>query len=174
MTRVFISVGSNIDRHINIYAGLNALRQRFGELTLSSIYETPAVGFLGDPFFNLVVAFETDEAPLEVNLFLKAVEDMQGRERPVEKFSPRTLDMDILLYGDQQLNLPGLEIPRDEIFQYAFVLQPLAELIGEERCPGTDKSFAQIWLEFQAGRELKEARIVDWHPFQEQASKAEQ
>lgn len=165
MTRVYVSVGSNIDRHINIYAGLNALRQRYGELTLSPIYETEAVGFEGDPFFNLVVVFETSEPPQAVHVFLKAVEDMQGRERPVEKFSPRTLDMDMLLYGDQLLNLPGLEIPRDEIFKYAFVLQPLTELAADKICPGTDKSFAQLWLDFQAGRELEEAKVVDWQPF---------
>lgn len=165
MTRVYVSVGSNIDRHINIYAGLNALRQRYGSLVLSSIYETEAVGFDGEPFYNLVVMFETEEPPPAVNEFLKAVEDMQGRDHLADKFSARTLDMDILLYGEQQLNLPGLQIPRDEIFRYAFVLQPLTELVADETCPGTGKTFTELWLDFQSGRELPEAKIVDWKPF---------
>lgn len=91
---------------------------------------------------------------------------MQGRDRLAEKFSSRTLDLDIILYGNEQLNLPGLEIPRDEIFRYAFVLQPLADLVPAMICPGTDQTFLEIWHDFQAGRELDEARIVDWHPFQ--------
>lgn len=166
MTSVYISIGSNIDRHINIYAGLNALRQRYGELTLSPVYETAAVGFKGDPFFNLIAVIETDETPLDINLFLKAVENMQGRKRSAEKFSPRTLDMDMVLYGDQQLNLPGLEIPRDEIFQYAFVLKPLVDLIPDQKCPGSSRTFAELWQNFQSGRELEEMKVVDWHPLQ--------
>lgn len=172
MTSVYISVGSNIDRHINIYAGLNALCKRYGELVLSPVYETTAVGFEGDPFFNLVVVIQTQEAAEDINLFLKAVENMQGRKRSAEKYSPRTLDMDMLLYGDQQLNQPGLEIPRDEIFKYAFVLKPLSDLIPDKICPGRNKTFAQLWLDFQSGRELEEMTVVDWHPLQqfEQAS----
>lgn len=162
MVKVFVSVGSNIDRHINIYAGLNALKQRYGELQLSSVYETEAVGFDGDPFFNLVVAFDTDESPQAINQFLKAVEDMQGRERQQKKFSPRSLDMDLLLYGDKQFDYPGLEIPRKEIFKYAFVLEPLAEIAPEMICPGETKTFAELWQNYKVEKPLSQAAIVDW------------
>lgn len=165
MAKVYISVGSNIDRHINIYAGLNALKQRYGKLQLSSVYETEAVGFDGDPFFNLVVAFDTDESPQAINQFLKAVENMQGREHQQEKFSPRTLDMDLLLYGDKQMDQPGLKIPREEIFEYAFVLEPLAEIAPEMVCPGETKTFAELWQTYQAEKQSSKANIVDWQIF---------
>jgi 2-amino-4-hydroxy-6-hydroxymethyldihydropteridine diphosphokinase len=161
---VYVSIGSNIDRHINVFAGLRALTQRYGPLSLSPIYETEAEGFLGDPFYNLVAGFETDESPEAVNQYLKAVEDMQDRDRSGAKFSSRTLDIDLLLYDDLQLNEPGLKLPRDEIFRYAFVLQPLAELIPDEVCPGREETIAELWEELQCRHRLTPARVVDWHP----------
>lgn len=162
MPTVYVSVGSNIDRHMNIYAGLHALKQRYGELRLSSVYETEAVGFDGAPFFNLVVAFETDEPPQAVNSFLKAVEKMQGRKHGEEKFSPRTLDLDLLLYGGEKLDLPGIKVPRDEIFKYAFVLEPLAELAADMQCPGHDKTFQELWQSYLAEGHPSSSRVVDW------------
>lgn len=162
MTRVYVSVGSNIDRHINIYAGMNALKQRFHEPQLSSIYETEAVGFDGDPFYNLVAAFDTNESPEAVNQFLKAVEEMQGREREENKFSSRTLDMDLLLYGDRQMDLPGLQIPREEIYKYVFVLEPLAEIAADMVCPGDTRTFAQLWQVFKDENQAPQSRVVDW------------
>lgn len=165
MARVYISVGSNIDRHINICAGLNALKQRYGKLQLSSVYETKAVGFDGDPFFNLVVALDTGESPQAINRFLKAVEDMQERKRQQEKFSPRTLDMDLLLYGDKQMDQPGLKIPHEDIFKYAFVLEPLAEIAPEIIYPGETKTFAKLWRNYKAEKQFSNANIIDWQIF---------
>lgn len=165
MEKIYVSVGSNIDRHINIRAGLNALKQRYGELLISSVYETEAVGFDGNPFFNLVVAYEADESPQAVNQYLKAIETMQGRERQQEKFSPRTLDMDLLLYGDKQFDFPDLKIPREEIFKYAFVLEPLAEIAAEMDCPGEAKTFAELWQNYEVEKQLSKANIVDWQVF---------
>ena len=162
MTQVYVSVGSNIDRHINIYAGVNVLRQRYGTLQLSSIYETEAVGFDGDPFFNLVVMFETEEPPLTVNEFLKAVEEMQGRDHLADKFSSLTLDMDILLYGVEEINLPGVEGPREEIFRYAFVLQPLAEIAPDIICPGRTETFSELWENYQASHHTTGGKAIDW------------
>lgn len=165
METIYVSVGSNIDRHINVYAGMNALKQRYGELLISSVYETDAVGFDGNPFFNLVVAYGTDESPQAANQFLKAVETMQGREHQQEKFSPRTLDMDLLLYGDKQFDSPGLKIPRGEIFKYAFVLEPLAEIAAEMVCPGETKTFAELWRNYKAEKQPSKSNIVDWKVF---------
>ncbi len=100
MARVFVSVGSNVDRERHIALALELLRAHFGELQLSSVYESAAVGFDGDPFFNLVVAFETDAEPRQIVTALHEMERRCGRPRGGTQFSPRTMDLDLLLAGD--------------------------------------------------------------------------
>ncbi|PCI06641.1 MAG: 2-amino-4-hydroxy-6-hydroxymethyldihydropteridine diphosphokinase [Gammaproteobacteria bacterium] len=97
MAIIYISLGSNIDREQNTRAGINALRQAFGELTLSSVYESEAVGFAGNAFYNMVVACEVSTPVFETNEILRAIEDAHGRDRRGPKFSSRTLDLDLLL-----------------------------------------------------------------------------
>lgn len=148
MAKVFVSVGSNIDRERNVDAALQALREAYGELACSRTYETQAVGFEGDPFYNLVVAFETGQSPQAVAERLRDIEDANGRQRSQAKFSSRTLDLDLLLYDALVLDEDGLHLPRKEILEYAFVLKPLAEIAGEMKHPVTGFSFAAIWDAF--------------------------
>lgn len=147
MTRVFLSIGSNIDRETNIRAGVAALRECFGELRLSTVYESEAVGFEGDPFYNLVAGFETDITPEELVAALRAIEDRHGRVRTGPRFSSRTLDIDLLLYGDAVFDAPVV-IPRKEITRNAFVLLPLAELAPDAVHPLTGKTYAAMWEAF--------------------------
>lgn len=128
MTRAYVSLGSNIEPERNLRRALDALRARFGPLALSSVYRSRAVGFDGDDFLNLVAAFDSDEGPEAVAAALHAIEDAQGRDRQAPRFSSRTLDLDLLLYGDRVIERPGLRLPRAEIEEQAFVLLPLAEL----------------------------------------------
>ncbi len=100
MARVYISVGSNVERERNIRSCLRALEERFGALTLSRVYQNKAVGFSGADFFNLVVGFTTDADPYSVASCLRTIETAHGRYRDAPKFSPRTLDLDLLLYDD--------------------------------------------------------------------------
>ena len=95
MTAIYLSLGSNVNRHKNITAGLDALATLFGELKISSVYESKSVGFDGSNFFNLVVGAETSLSIIELSEILKRVEDNNGRKRNGPKFSPRTLDIDI-------------------------------------------------------------------------------
>ena len=148
MARVFVSVGSNVEREKNVAGALEALQAEYTSLEKSRIYETKAVGFDGDPFYNLVVAFDTRQSPQEVADVLRRVEDAHGRSREGGKFTSRTLDLDLLLYDDLILDEDGLRLPRKEILEYAFVLKPLAEIAGEMKHPVNGFSFAALWDEF--------------------------
>ena len=150
MAEVYVSVGSNIDRDRNVASALAALAGEYGELRQSRIFETEAVGFSGDLFYNLVVAFETDQSPQQVAAVLNRIEDRQGRDRGADKFSNRSLDLDLLLYDDLVMDQPGLTLPRPEILEYAFVLRPLAEIAGDRKHPVTGASFAAMWDRFDS------------------------
>lgn len=145
MTRVYLGLGSNIHRHQYILAALDALAEKFGALDISSVYESKSVGFNGSNFFNLVVGIETDLSVSALSEVLKKIEDENGRCRTGPKFSPRTLDIDILLYGDFVGVDCGIELPRAEITQNAFVLLPLSELLPDTLHPQIQKTFAALW-----------------------------
>ncbi len=160
MTRVFVSIGSNIERRRHISGGIAALRATFGELALSPVYETPAEGFDGDDFFNLVASFDSEKSPQALNRIFKSIEAQHGRERLDEKFAPRTLDIDLLLYGDEVIDDDGVQAPRDEILRYAFVLQPLADLAPEMVYPGRKETFATLWQDKLASGDMKPGKRV--------------
>ena len=156
MSRVYISLGSNIKRVSNTRAGVAALRTHYGELELSSVYESVAVGFEGGSFYNMVIALDTDEPVTTVVQVLKDIEDRHGRLRQSPKFSSRTLDLDILLYDNQIIDQPGVQIPRHEILKHAFVLWPLAELAPQLKHPVVQQSYRELWAAFDKSKqELK-------------------
>lgn len=159
MPRGYISIGSNIDKDKNIPASLRALEQAFGNLTVSSIYESEPVGFTGDVFYNLVVGFDSDLEVKAVAKQLRQIELDNGRTRDCKKFSARTLDLDLILYGDLVINDGRLQIPRDEIERYAFVLEPLAEIAATLKHPISHISYAELWDKFDKS-DLKQKRIT--------------
>lgn len=148
MARVYISVGSNIDRERHVAAALAELRAEFGEIECSTVYESEAVGFDGDNFYNLVVAFATDRGVQAVAAALRGIEDRHGRDRSGPRFSSRTLDLDLLLYDDLVTGEAGLELPRREILKNAFVLLPLAELAPDTPHPTEGRTFGELWAGF--------------------------
>lgn len=161
MAQVFVSLGSNIDRERHIGAALARLAEHYGPLERSSIYESAAVGFPGEPFYNLVVGFQTDRGPRELQEELHRIEQEQGRSRTRE-LAARTLDLDLLLYDDQVIAEEDLRLPRADIGRYAFVLAPLAEIAGARCHPVTGKSFAEMWAEFDTADQ--ELTRVPWPP----------
>mgnify|MGYP001812843641 CR=1 FL=1 len=152
--RCWISVGSNVDRERSIRGAVTDLRRRFGEPVLSPVYETEAVGFEGDAFYNLVVGIETDLPVATINQILGDIEDAHGRVRGPNRFAPRTLDLDLLTWGDAAGTIDGCELPRDEILKYAFVLAPLADVAPDERHPVAGRTYTELWarMKTDAGR----------------------
>jgi 2-amino-4-hydroxy-6-hydroxymethyldihydropteridine diphosphokinase len=149
--RAWLSLGSNIDPKRQIPAALQTLRSSFGELVVSPIYESEAVGFSGDNFYNLVVGIWTRLSARALAGRLREIEAAHGRVRGAEKFSSRTLDIDLLTFGEQVIDEPGVQVPRDEILRYAFVLRPLADVAPEERHPVAGRSYAALWSAFDRG-----------------------
>ena len=153
MSTIYISLGSNINREENTREGVKALREAFGDLVLSSVYESDAVGFKGDAFYNMVIACEVDVPVHEANRMLRDIEDRHGRDRSGPKFSSRTLDLDLLLYDDLVLEENGLTLPRGEILKNAFVLWPLAEIAPALKHPQDGRSYDELWAQFDKSRE---------------------
>lgn len=132
MATAYLSLGSNIEPEIHLRAAIHALRERFGEVLLSPMYRTAAVGFDGDDFLNAAARIETDLDPVALDAWLHALEDAHARDRSGPRFSSRTLDIDLLLYDDVVLHGPGnLELPRAELETQAFVLKPMVDIAPE-------------------------------------------
>lgn len=145
MQKAYLSLGSNQEPRRHLALALRELRERFGDLVVSTAYRFPAVGFDGPDFVNLAAVIATDLPPQELNDWLHALEDRHGRRRDVPRFSDRTLDVDIVLYGDAVLSGSGnLQLPRDEL-RHAFVLLPLAQIAPEVLVPGRGLSLGQLW-----------------------------
>jgi 2-amino-4-hydroxy-6-hydroxymethyldihydropteridine diphosphokinase len=158
VTRGYISIGSNIEKEKNILSALRELAIFFGGLVVSSTYETEAVGFKGETFHNLIVGFDSDLDVKTIAKQLRQIELDHGRTRECKKFSSRTLDLDLILYGELVISDGRLQIPRDEIEKYAFVLEPLAEIAGNQKHPISGISYRGLWERFDKN-DLKQKRI---------------
>jgi 2-amino-4-hydroxy-6-hydroxymethyldihydropteridine diphosphokinase len=154
MHTIYISVGSNIDPRVNVGMALQDLRDCFGDLQQSSLYESKAVGFDGDNFLNLVVSAHTDKTIRQVVDCLHDIEARHGRDRSGPKFSSRTLDLDLLLYDDVICKADGIHVPREEILFNAFVLYPLAELAPDLMHPSEQRSIAQLWQQLDKSQQM--------------------
>lgn len=145
MTRAWLSLGSNIEPEKNLRAALVELAARFGKVIVSPAYRFAAVGFSGADFINLAAGIDSDLEPAALNDWLHALEDRHGRRRDVPRYCDRTLDVDIVLFGDRVLSAAGnLEVPRRELLQ-SFVLQPLADIAADAIHPLLHRSIGELW-----------------------------
>ncbi len=162
MTEVYVGAGSNIEPQRHLRAALASLAESFGVLRVSPVYRNRPVGFDGDDFLNMVIGFDTEFELGEVAAELDRIEGAGGRVRDDRKFAPRTLDLDLLLYGDAALEDQGINVPRDEIMRYAFVLRPLADIAGDRIHPVSGRNFAELWAGFDQSKHALEAVDFFW------------
>lgn len=151
MADIYISLGSNVEREYHVQQGLNALAVAFNlpfdQLTLSSLFESDAVGFSGNAFYNMVIGITTSKSVEQVTVILRDIEFFYGRTHDAKKFSPRTLDLDLLLYDQLIIDSPA-QLPRDEIDKNAFVLWPLSEIAPQVVHPIIKKSYDTLWQDY--------------------------
>lgn len=151
MADIYISLGSNVEREHHVKQGLKALADAFHlpfeQLKLSSLFESEAVGFSGSAFYNMVIGITTSKSIEQVAITLRDIEFCYGRTKDAKKFSPRTLDLDLLLYDDLIIDSPA-QLPRDEINKNAFVLWPLSELAPQLVHPVIKQDYATLWQNY--------------------------
>jgi len=165
MRLISVSLGSNIERERHLHGCLDALAETFGPLQVSRVFESEPVGFEdGRNFYNLVVAFESDWTVGELQAWCKRLETAHGRRPDSPKFSPRTLDIDLLTVGELTGVHDGVALPRDEIVHHAFVLQPLAELLPATAHPCDGRTYAELWAAFDARGQRLWPIDFPWEP----------
>ncbi|MCQ8878201.1 2-amino-4-hydroxy-6-hydroxymethyldihydropteridine diphosphokinase [Pseudoalteromonas shioyasakiensis] len=147
MAKIYISLGSNVNKAYYIRQALVTLKKYFASLEHSSVFESEAVGFSGNNFYNSVVGADTDIPLEQLCMLLKNIERDNGRTASDKKFSPRTLDLDLLFYDDLICDTPA-QLPRDEITKNAFVLQPLAQIAPDFYHPVAKQTIAQLWRDY--------------------------
>lgn len=152
----FLGIGSNVQPARHVAIAVERLKANFDAVRLSPVYRSRSVGFDGADFINAVASIRTTLSPWALRDWLRAMEDEHGRQRNVPKFSDRVLDVDILLFGDLVQDDERLQLPRPELFHFAHVLRPLAELAPNHVCPGDGRTLAQI----REAAGLNEAALV--------------
>ena len=159
MTDVYVAAGSNVEPLENLRRALRELKKHYPAMRVSTAYRNEAVGFEGDDFVNLVIGFQTDEELSRVIARLHAAETACGRPRNAPKWAPRTMDLDLLLYGDAVRDEPGLKLPRPDLLKRPYMLQPMAELAPALVHPVAGKTMQSLWLEFDRG-------VHEMHPIE--------
>jgi len=163
VTRIAIGFGSNLgDRHGHLDAGLAAIARHARLVSLSSLYESAPVGPVAQgAFLNAVAVFETGDVPARVLNRLLAAEQARGRAREV-RWGPRTLDLDLLLYGSQSVDEPGLTVPHPELTNRRFVLEPLLEAWPDATLPDGSRLAGFLETVQEQGVELIGPWQVGW------------
>lgn len=155
MTDVYVAAGSNIDPLRHLRQALTALEQIYLPLHVSPAYRNKAVGFEGEDFINLVVGFTTDHPLAQVREHLQRIETLCGRPPAAPKWAPRTMDLDILLYGQLVSSEPGLILPRPDLIRRPYMLKPMADIAPQVEHPTLHVTMQDLWAQFDsAGHEM--------------------
>jgi len=150
VTEIYVAAGSNIEPERNLTQASRELLRVFPDTRCSSWYRNPAVGFQGDDFINFVAGFTSSQPVHEVVQRLQAIETLCGRPRDAPRWAPRSMDLDILLYGELICEEPRLKLPRPDLLKRAFMLGPLAELAPDLVHPTAGVTIRELWSRFDA------------------------
>ena len=150
MAEVYEAAGSNIEPERNLTQASRELLRVFPDTRCSSWYRNPAVGFQGDDFINFVAGFTSSVPVHGVVQRLQAIETLCGRPRDAPRWAPRSMDLDILLYGELICEEPRLKLPRPDLLKRAFMLGPLAELAPDLVHPTAGVTIRELWSRFDA------------------------
>jgi 2-amino-4-hydroxy-6-hydroxymethyldihydropteridine diphosphokinase len=160
MTAVYVAAGSNVEPERNLARACAEIARLWPDARFSGAYRNVAVGFEGPDFINLVVGFTTNQPLAEVLAQLHAIEIACGRPRNAPKWASRTMDLDILLFGDLIEKTAEYTVPRPDLVKRPFMLRPMAELAPDVRHPLADKTIAELWGEFdRAGHVMTPVHI---------------
>jgi 2-amino-4-hydroxy-6-hydroxymethyldihydropteridine diphosphokinase len=160
VTQVLVAAGSNIEPVANLRRALDVLARHYPRLRCSRAYRNAAVGFEGEDFVNLVVGFDTGDDVESVLAHLHEAEAKCGRERMAPKWAPRSMDLDVLLFGDRVCDEPGLVLPRPDLVRRAYMLGPAAELAPGTVHPTLGRTLAELWRDF--ARDGHPMHVVDF------------
>ena len=160
LVEVYVSAGSNVEPERHLHLACRELEGLSASLCRSSVYRTKAIGFEGNDFLNMVISFSTRLSLAEIMSELERVQTLAGRKPNASAFSPRTLDLDLLLYGEEVVDSPEISLPRADITKYAFVLGPMAELAPRLRHPRSGKTMRELWAAFDRSQQPIE-RLTD-------------
>jgi 2-amino-4-hydroxy-6-hydroxymethyldihydropteridine diphosphokinase len=148
VTAVYVAVGSNVEPERHLAMATGELRREFPDVRFSPWYRNRAVGFEGADFINLVAGFTTTLSIDEVIARLQAIEALCGRPRDAPRWAPRSMDLDILLYGDMIRDEPRLKLPRPDLLKRAFMLGPLADIAPGLVHPLEKVTIGELWQRF--------------------------
>jgi 2-amino-4-hydroxy-6-hydroxymethyldihydropteridine diphosphokinase len=148
MPNVYVAAGSNVEPERNLHAAKQQLERYFPGVRFSSWYRNAAVGFEGDDFINFVAGFATTLSVHAVVERLHAIESLCGRPRDAPKWASRSMDLDVLLYGELICDEPKLSLPRPDLLKRAYMLGPLAELAPEVAHPTEGLTIGELWQRF--------------------------
>ncbi|MEM7503353.1 MAG: 2-amino-4-hydroxy-6-hydroxymethyldihydropteridine diphosphokinase [Pseudomonadota bacterium] len=149
-TRVYLSLGSNLEPERHLRLGVQELMRRYPNVVLSPVYRNAAVGFDGADFLNLAVRCEVAGTLEQLLADLETIHSLAGRTRGEQRFADRTLDIDVLMYGEMIDDTP-IELPRPDLLKYSFVLKPMCDIAPDEVHPVTGRALADHWVEWPSG-----------------------
>ncbi len=162
MTQVLVAAGSNVEPLANLRRALDSLACHYPALRRSTAYRNRAVGFDGEDFINLVVGFETDDDVRTVIEHLHEAETLCGRARHAPKWAPRSMDLDILLFGGRVCDEPGLVLPRPDLLRRAYMLGPAAEIAPDTVHPTLGVTLTELWRNFAQDQHPMVAVELEW------------
>jgi 2-amino-4-hydroxy-6-hydroxymethyldihydropteridine diphosphokinase len=161
MPQVYVAAGSNIEPERHLALAVCELERQFPGVRFSPWYRNRAAGFEGEDFVNFVAGFSTEVGVAEVLTRLHAIEAACGRPRGAPRWAPRSMDLDVLLYGERVCREPHLELPRPDLLKRAYMLGPLAALAPDLLHPTERQTIGELWRRFdRAAHPLVEVRAA--------------